>query len=606
MVPDIATKGHSFKGAMAYYLHDKRHDAAAPQPTTAERVAWTENRNLAVDDPRAAMHIMIATAKSADQLKAAAGVSNAGRKSNAHVYAYSLAWHPDEAGELDRAEMVRAADASLKALAADHLQAVIVCHRDQKHPHVHIILNRVDPATGKMHGFSKDREILSAWANEYERGRGQVLTPKREEKRLLQETFAKSAEQAPQPRREPQERPKPPKVDKSPAAMLKELGDAQKARHKQEWADLSAGQQPERDKIYSGYGARIKEAAERHKVETKAIWREYFREARTEQTAFASRERTVTGVLRNAIDAATHQQQTGAAGDRGKLSLVFANVLSSQARKTTFEARQELGRAEMALRLRAVLTKEIDQLKAQRAAELATQRQQFGNARTALIERQNVEAAKVREAWRQIYADRGKDPGHERRSAAAARIEQQQKWKAQRVEKKAAARENAPAAPIYRRDVTPAADQLAKGIERKQRIQASTENPTMKDQFDKARQIEQRPKLAPAIKPALVSHPAPAPAPAGETPRPAPKTVQQVPKAPAPAAPVKPPAPRQDFAENSGGNAVAATPAKKDWGAISTPAGSTPAAPKKDWTKAATPAVKEQDNGPTRSGPRRS
>lgn len=603
MVPDIATKGHSFKGAMAYYLHDKRHDAAAPQPTTAERVAWTENRNLAVDDPRAAMHIMIATAKSADQLKAAAGVSNAGRKSNAHVYAYSLAWHPDEAGQLDRAEMVRAADASLKALAADHLQAVIVCHRDQKHPHVHIILNRVDPATGKMHGFSKDREILSAWANEYERSRGQVLTPKREEKRLLQETFAKSAEQAPQPRREPQERPKAPKVDKSPAAMLKELGDAQKARHKQEWADLSAGQQPQRDKIYSGYGARIKEAAERHKVETKAIWREYFREARTAQAAFASRERTVTGVLRNAIDAATHQQQTGAAGDRGKLSLVFANVLSSQARKTTFEARQELGRAEMALRLRAVLTKEIDQLKAQRAAELATQRQQFGNARTALIERQNVEAAKVREAWRQIYADRGKDPRHERRSAAAARIEQQQKWKAQRVEKKAAVRDNAPA-PTYRRDVTPAADQLAKGIERKQRIQASTENPTMKKDWDKARSPDQRPAPVAPHKTVFVSQAAPTPAPAGDAPRAAPKVAQQVPQKPEPGPAQKAPAPRTEFAAKSAAS-VAAPQTGKDWGAISTPAGSTPAAPKKDWSKAATPAKKD-DTTPTRTGPRRS
>ena len=188
MVPDIAKTGHSFKGAMAYYLHDKGAQ-------TAERVAWAETRNLMTDDPRAAMRIMVATAQSADELKAAAGVRAAGRKSNAHVYAYSLAWHPDEAGQLDRAEMLRAADSSLKVLGAENHQAVIVCHQDQKHPHIHVIVNRVDPATGKMLSTSNDRLKLSDWANAYERERGVILTPKREEKRELREKFAEQTEQ---------------------------------------------------------------------------------------------------------------------------------------------------------------------------------------------------------------------------------------------------------------------------------------------------------------------------------------------------------------------------------------------------------------------------
>src|SRR5690606_6974587 len=85
MVPDIAKSGHSFKGAMAYYLHDKRQAGDTSHPQTAARVAWTETRNLATDDPRAAMRIMVATAQSADELKKVAGVSTKGRKSNAHV-----------------------------------------------------------------------------------------------------------------------------------------------------------------------------------------------------------------------------------------------------------------------------------------------------------------------------------------------------------------------------------------------------------------------------------------------------------------------------------------------------------------------------------------
>ena len=60
MVPDIAKTGHSFNGAMSYYLHDKRQDGQDQHPQTAERVAWTETRNLATDDPERAKRIMIA------------------------------------------------------------------------------------------------------------------------------------------------------------------------------------------------------------------------------------------------------------------------------------------------------------------------------------------------------------------------------------------------------------------------------------------------------------------------------------------------------------------------------------------------------------------
>jgi len=79
MVPDIAKKGHSFNGAFAYYLHDKRQEGEARRET-AERVAWTETRNLAVASPDVARRVMIATASQADALKKAAGVKAAGPK----------------------------------------------------------------------------------------------------------------------------------------------------------------------------------------------------------------------------------------------------------------------------------------------------------------------------------------------------------------------------------------------------------------------------------------------------------------------------------------------------------------------------------------------
>lgn len=212
MVPDVAKAGHSFNGAFAYYLHDKRQDVAAAHPVTAERVEWTETRNLVTDDPETVRRVMIATAYSVDELKAAAGVKASGRKSTAHVYAYSLAWHPDEAATLDRAEMVRAADQSLKVLGAEGHQALIVCHRDRTHPHVHVIVNRVDPATGKMLPTSNDFRKLSDWANAYERERGQIMTPKREEKRIAREQHQADAVRPSPPHTAPETATRPFKV----------------------------------------------------------------------------------------------------------------------------------------------------------------------------------------------------------------------------------------------------------------------------------------------------------------------------------------------------------------------------------------------------------
>lgn len=414
MVPDIAKAGHSFKGAMAYYLHDKRQDGQEARPQTADRVAWSEMRNLACLTPETATRIMAATASRADELKAAAGVKATGRKSNAHVYAYSLAWHPDEAGQLDRAEMIRAADQSLKVLGAEHHQAVIVCHRDQKHPHVHVILNRVDPATGKMLSTSNDRLKLSDWANAYERERGVIVTPKREEKRLAREQAkpefdraARADRAAPDPQRKP--RMDSPSADprrerpKSEAALLKELHDAQKAQHKQQWADLSASNKAAREKVYADCAAAIRAAADTHKRDTKPAWAAFFRAARESERAFAARERSISGILHNAL-AATPM------GQRGSLSTLFRNVLSAPSREAAFRAAQDSTRGSFARELKAGLDAEITVLKQQRANALAAERQRHMTARGALIERQDAERAKMREAWKQVYERRGKDP----------------------------------------------------------------------------------------------------------------------------------------------------------------------------------------------------
>ena len=133
-----------------------------------------------------------------------------------------------------------------KLLKADHLQAMIVCHQDTKHPHVHVIVNRVDPTTGKMHPFGNDAHKLDEWAAKYERDRHQIVSPNRDRKdqarqqrqaeARIKPVFAKSANPTP-----PAPKPVP-----TPAALLAEEQAMQKARHKQEWEDLSTAHKARR------------------------------------------------------------------------------------------------------------------------------------------------------------------------------------------------------------------------------------------------------------------------------------------------------------------------------------------------------------------------
>ena len=75
--------------------------------------------------------------------------------------------------------MLRAAEASLKALGIERHQALIVSHRDGQ-PHVHVIANRVDPESGKAAGLNRSKLRLSKWAEGYEREQGKIRCPARE------------------------------------------------------------------------------------------------------------------------------------------------------------------------------------------------------------------------------------------------------------------------------------------------------------------------------------------------------------------------------------------------------------------------------------------
>ena len=78
---------------------------------------WTETRNLATEQGDRAARIMAATAEASPELKRLAGAAATGRKLEKPVCHYSLNWAKEE--KPDRQEMLRAAEASLKALGLE-------------------------------------------------------------------------------------------------------------------------------------------------------------------------------------------------------------------------------------------------------------------------------------------------------------------------------------------------------------------------------------------------------------------------------------------------------------------------------------------------------
>ncbi|MDE2872940.1 MAG: relaxase/mobilization nuclease domain-containing protein [Gemmatimonadota bacterium] len=176
MIPKINGLGRSFAGAAAYCLHD----APEPddrRPRTSERVGWADTRNLATFRPERAARLMAATARAAPDLKRLAGGSPGGRKLAKPVLHYSLSWARDETP--GKGEMSRAVDESLEALGLEGHEALIVAHEDTRHPHVHVIANRVDPETGKAAKLDNSKLRLSRWAEGYEREQGQIRCEER-------------------------------------------------------------------------------------------------------------------------------------------------------------------------------------------------------------------------------------------------------------------------------------------------------------------------------------------------------------------------------------------------------------------------------------------
>ena len=263
MIPRVAKSGRSFKGAGLYYLHDKG-------ARTSDRVAFTETVNLPTNDADRGIAQMIDTATQAHLLKQQAGITG-GRPLQAPVYCYSLAWHPSEAPT--KAEQLEAVQATLKRLGVSDRQAVIIGHNDTDHTHVHVMVNRVCPNTGKASTMSNDRLILSDWAYEYREQRGELhFCPEREKNREKRKggEYVKDQSQSPQDWRAWKK------------SQTKNIWDAFRADR----AQVRSDRKGQYDALWQQKENRIAQRKEEIKALYKPKWRDLFKKQRYELKNF--------------------------------------------------------------------------------------------------------------------------------------------------------------------------------------------------------------------------------------------------------------------------------------------------------------------------------
>lgn len=411
MVPALTTGGRSFKGAAAYYLHDKRREGEAER-STADRVAWTHVINLPTTDPERAWRMMATTALKAEELKAAAGVKATGRKLAKPVFAYSLAWHPSE--QPTQAEQLDAARETLKLLGLSEHQALIVCHNDEPHPHVHVLVNRVHPTEGKAATLSNSKLTLSKWAQAYEQDRGKVFCPARVDNNAKREQgkFARDSRKS-RPAYEFAQLSEKGGLrgafvaseQRQQDAQLAQAGRDMQENHGKQWDELRRAYQTAKDRLYARADKRQSERAAEVKQEFKPEWASLFQKQRSERREFENRESTPFGKLWNIAATAREARHNEDVRAAGPLGFLFA-VLSGSERENLVALRQDGERVAMAGRLSKVMQRERSAIRQQTKAEADALRESYLNQCAELRRQQGQAREAMRDRWRQRNTER--------------------------------------------------------------------------------------------------------------------------------------------------------------------------------------------------------
>ncbi len=407
MVPKIISKGTSFKGAAAYLLHDK------DRASSSERVAWTDTRNLAVNDSEMGWRIMAATAMDQYRLKEQAGIKSTGRRSSKAVLHLSLSWHPDEKDGLSREEMRKAAIAALKAIGADGRQALIIAHQDEPHPHLHILCNRVSPEDGRMLSSSNDQLKLSQWAENYEKERGQIYC----EDRVVNNERRREGEYVRGGKNEARHihdavndnaRGVATLLDSQRALdhALNERGRDLNKKHEADWHSLVDAHKIKQAAVNADALKRLSAAKRRIGDTYHPKRRELNKQHHWALQSFESQEKRLLGRFKNAYEALNMRGRLRGDEHGSAIGNTFKLIASSGARRSALLQMQ----AQEKIALSRTQAAQVDEARIAiyvvAEAKIENAREDFMNKRAQLVDEQRADHKVLREAWRTRSAER--------------------------------------------------------------------------------------------------------------------------------------------------------------------------------------------------------
>ncbi|UYV12397.1 MAG: relaxase/mobilization nuclease domain-containing protein [Phycisphaera sp.] len=447
MINVVTEHGSSFKGLMAYLLHD------VGSRDSSERVAFTHTHNLATDDAEQAWKVMVATAKSQADLKASAGIKNTGRRSHKTVTHYVLSWHPSEYETLTREEMINAATQSLRYLGVDEgerigkkvtakrtqrgdeHQAIFVAHDEGpgKPKHIHVALNRVHPEHGVMLPDTKDYEKLSAWSLDFRRAQGKehlcpervknaakraqgVLTSHvRKPRNVYEQEQAIEAAQDPKHKTELEMLAKKTKEIRAKEAMIR-------TRNAEGLRTLEmkhiAAMTSERDRAARVIRAKRSEIRAAYATKIDALTEKQ----RGERDAFFEGYRTAAGHARNAWQAFQTKEWMRDIRTKPLHSIKHAFTLAYDAGLQLNDI-EHFHRREIAVlrgQRRAEEREAGREVRQSQKARMATLRQDYTRDRLGFLLERQMDRAKLRAEWRQLEKDRQRTVSRGGRTWAAS------------------------------------------------------------------------------------------------------------------------------------------------------------------------------------------
>lgn len=184
MTSRVLAEGNGAAGAVGYVMHDAPIDGR-PQKTS-KRVIGVAVRGVPLGcSPELLARIMQRTITDAPWLKRRAGVPPGGRKLKYGIVHMGLSWPLHQHPTWD--EMEAAGDSWLAANGLQDHYCVMAAHRESGKPdHLHLVICRIDPETGRAHRGNLATGG-SRWAEEYERLHGGIQIPTRVERNRIRD-----------------------------------------------------------------------------------------------------------------------------------------------------------------------------------------------------------------------------------------------------------------------------------------------------------------------------------------------------------------------------------------------------------------------------------